>query len=99
MAIKTAKELAAAAENAAKYFKTLYVMGCFGAPMNSKNKDRYCRNHSYNRQTKRTVKIKAATADTFGFDCGRWFSRCAADDSEAFQNVAPGQISNGSGSF
>ena len=67
--IQTAKELATAAENAAKYFKTLYVMGCFGAPMNSKNKDRYCRNHSYNMQTERTVKIKAATADTFGFDC------------------------------
>ena len=67
--IQTAKELATAAENVAKYFKTLYVMGCFGAPMNSKNKERYCRNHSYNRQTERTVKIKAATADTFGFDC------------------------------
>ena len=67
--IQTAKELATAAENVAKYFRTLYVMGCFGAPMNSKNKDRYCRNHSYNRQTERTVKIKAATADTFGFDC------------------------------
>ena len=67
--IQTAKELATAAENVAKYFRTLYVMGCFGAPMNSKNKDRYCRNHSYNRQTERTVKIKAATSDTFGFDC------------------------------
>ena len=32
---------------------------------------------------------------TFGFDCGRWFNRCAADDSETFLNVAPGQISNG----
>ena len=34
-------------------------------------------------------------AYTFGFDCGRWFNRCAADDSETFQNVAPDQISNG----
>ena len=67
--IQTAKELATAAENAARYFKTLYVMGCFGAPMNSKNKNRYCSNHAYNRQTERTVKIKSATADTFGFDC------------------------------
>ena len=29
------------------------------------------------------------------FDSTRWFNRCAADDSETFQNVAPGQISNG----
>ena len=32
---------------------------------------------------------------TFGFDCSRWFNRCAADDSETFQNIAPGQVSNG----
>lgn len=50
-------------------YKTLYIMGCFGAPMNEKNKERYCRNHEYNRQTERTVKIKTATANTFGFDC------------------------------
>ena len=67
--IKTAKELAAAAEAAAKNDKTLYVMGCFGAPMNAKNKERYCRNHAYNRQTERTVKIKSAPSGTFGFDC------------------------------
>lgn len=67
--IKTGKELATAAVNVAKYYKTLYVMGCFGAPMNSKNKERYSRNHSYNIQTERTVKIKSATSDTFGFDC------------------------------
>lgn len=67
--IKTAKELATACENVAKNYKTLYVMGCFGAPMNAKNKDRYTRNHSYNQQTERTVKINSASADTFGFDC------------------------------
>ena len=53
----------------AKNYKTLYVMGCFGAPMNDKNKERYCSNQAYNRQTERTVKIKSASADTFGFDC------------------------------
>lgn len=53
----------------AKNYKTLYVMGCFGAPMNAKNKERYSSNHSYNRQPERTVMIKSATADTFGFDC------------------------------
>lgn len=49
--------------------KTLYVMGCFGAPMNAKNKIRYCNNHSYNKQANRTKFIQAASADTFGFDC------------------------------
>ena len=67
--IKTGKELAAAAEAVAKNRKTLYVMGCFGAPLTSTNKKRYTQNHSYNRQSSRTAKIKAASADTFGFDC------------------------------
>lgn len=67
--IKTGKELAAAAEAVAKNYKTLYVMGCFGAPMNAKNKTRYTQNHTYNKQAARTAKIKAASADTFGFDC------------------------------
>lgn len=49
--------------------KTLYVMGCFGAPMTAANKKRYTDNHSYNRQASRTKMINAATADTFGFDC------------------------------
>lgn len=69
MAIKTAAELATACKGVAKNHKTLYIMGCFGAPMNSTNKDRYTRNHSYNRQTTRTVMIKSATPNTFGFDC------------------------------
>lgn len=48
---------------------TLYVMGCFGAPLNEKNKTRYCNNHSYNKAAARTKMIKAASEDTFGFDC------------------------------
>lgn len=52
-----------------KNYKTVYVMGCFGAPMTSSNKSRYTNNHSYNRQLKRRVLIRAASADTFGFDC------------------------------
>ena len=67
--IKTGNELAAACLNVAKNFKTLYVMGCFGSPMTAANKERYCQNHSYNRQTTRQVMIKSATSDTFGFDC------------------------------
>ena len=69
MAIKTAKELAAAAENVARNYKTLYVMGCFGAPMNAKNKSRYTTNCDYNRNATRAAMINAASADTFGFDC------------------------------
>ena len=55
--------------NIAKNYKTLYVMGCFGAPMTDANKIRYCNNHSYNMDTTRQKMIKSATPDTFGFDC------------------------------
>ena len=53
----------------AQNYKTLYVMGCFGSPMNETNKTRYCNNHDYNKKAERTKMIKNATADTFGFDC------------------------------
>lgn len=68
-AVMKASEFVKKLEDVAKNYKTLYVMGCFGAPMNSKNKTRYCSNHSYNKQAARTKYIQAATADTFGFDC------------------------------
>ncbi len=67
--IGTNYELAAALKDIADNYKTLYVMGCFGAPMNAANKQRYCNNHSYNRRTDRTAMIRAASGDTFGFDC------------------------------
>ena len=69
MAIKTASELATKCKEVATKYKTLYVMGCFGAPMNKSNKERYCNNHDYNKKPTRTAMIQAATADTFGFDC------------------------------
>lgn len=69
MPIKTAAELAAKCKEVAQNYKTLYVLGCFGAPLNAKNKERYSSNVEYNRQPARTAKIKAAYADTFGFDC------------------------------
>ena len=47
--------------------KTLYVLGCIGAPMTPSNKSRYTQNYSYNR--KRAHMINSATDDTFGFDC------------------------------
>lgn len=67
--ITTAAELARKALDVAKNFKTLYVMGCIGAPMTAVNKKRYCTNHTYNKAADRQAMIKAATADTFGFDC------------------------------
>ena len=67
--VETGQQLAAAAEAVARNHKTLYVMGCFGAPLHQANRNRYTTNHSYNRQPARAAKIKAASADTFGFDC------------------------------
>ena len=67
--IKTNFELAAAAEKVAKSHKTLYVLGCFGAPMNASNKNRYSNNLDYNKQDARKKKILNASAYTFGFDC------------------------------
>lgn len=65
----TNKELARKLIDIAKNYKTLYIMGCFGAPMTAANKKRYTSNHNYNKQASRTAMINAATADTFGFDC------------------------------
>lgn len=67
--IKTGAELAEAAKHVAANHRTLYVMGCFGAPLTKANKARYTTNHPYNRQSARKSRINAATADTFGFDC------------------------------
>lgn len=67
--IKTAKKLVAACLDVANNRKTLYVMGCFGAPMTEKNKTRYINGYAFNRKPEREGKIRAADADTFGFDC------------------------------
>lgn len=69
MEIHTGHQLAQAAMDIAQNKKTLYIKGCFGAPMNPKNKLRYTQNHSYNRQADRTAMILAASEETFGFDC------------------------------
>ncbi len=50
-------------------YKTLYVYGCFGAPLNDANKRRYTKNYPYNEQEWRSAKIWDASYDTFGFDC------------------------------
>jgi hypothetical protein len=70
--IKYAYDLAAACKNVANNYKTLYVMGCFGAPLTGSNVSRYCSNHSYNRQQTRQNMIKAVANQKppyFGFDC------------------------------
>ena len=69
MNIKTGKDLATACLNVANNCKTLYVMGCFGAPLTPYNKDRYTKNHDYNMKEDRKKLIQAASADTFGWDC------------------------------
>ncbi|MCM1299961.1 MAG: hypothetical protein NC203_09725 [Firmicutes bacterium] len=67
--IKTGEELASKAIEVAEKYKTLYVMCCFGAPMNNTNKERYINEDRYNTQTERAKLINAASSDTFGFDC------------------------------
>ena len=48
---------------------TLYVNGCFGAPMTDYNKKRYMNNTAFNKAPNRQKLIAAASPDTFGFDC------------------------------
>ena len=67
--IKTAKELVEACLHVVSNHKTLYVMGCFGAPMTESNKTRYINGYAFNRGADRAEKIRSASADTFGFDC------------------------------
>ena len=67
--IMTSSELVEKLKDMANNYKTLYVLGCFGAPMNAANKKRYCNELSYNRRPERTAMIQSASADTFGFDC------------------------------
>lgn len=67
--IMKASEFIAKITDVAENHKTLYVMGCFGAPMTTANKKRYTKNHEYNTKASRVKMINAASADTFGFDC------------------------------
>lgn len=72
MSKMTAQALVDKAVDIAKNYKTLYVMGCFGAPLTGSNVSRYCNNHSYNKAADRTAMIKAAANQSppvFGFDC------------------------------
>lgn len=68
MKIETAQQLADACRDAVTH-RSLYVYGCFGAPMTAENQDRAIRAYAYNRSLSRQKKIRAATPETFGFDC------------------------------
>lgn len=57
------------AKTIALNYKTVYILGCFGAPMNDENKKRYVKNYWYNGLSARKKKILNASSDTFGFDC------------------------------
>lgn len=57
------------AKKVANNYKTIYILGAFGAPMNNKNKSRYTKNYSYNAEPTRKNKILNISSDTFGFDC------------------------------
>ena len=72
MAKMKAPALVDKAVDIAKNHKTLYVMGCFGAPLTGGNVTRYCSNHTYNKAADRTAMIKAAANQSppvYGFDC------------------------------
>lgn len=68
----TSQELVRRCVDIAKNYKTLYVSGCFGAPMTGGNVDRYCNNNDYNRDKTRTAMIRATANQNppvYGFDC------------------------------
>lgn len=67
--VMKASEFVAKLKDIADNYKTLYVMGCFGAPMTAANKKRYVKHTEYNQQATRTKMINNASEDTFGFDC------------------------------
>ncbi len=64
-----AKDFTNKAIDIANNYKTLYVLGCFGAPMTAANKKRYTNNYAYNKKAARKKMIMNASANTFGFDC------------------------------
>lgn len=67
--VMTNEQLVSMCKKIANNYKTLYVYGCFGAPMNSTNKKRYTNNYDYNKRADRKKLILSASSNTFGFDC------------------------------
>ena len=67
--VMTNTEFVLKLKDAATNYKTLYLLGGFGAPLNTENKKRYKSNYEYNMTAERTAMIDAASEDTFAFDC------------------------------
>ena len=67
MIVLKSNEFVRRLKDIARNKETFYVHGCFGAPMNAKNRQRYSTNDDYNRSRARL--INNLTADVFGFDC------------------------------
>lgn len=67
--IETAVQLAQACLDAATSFDTVYVLGCCGAPLTEKNKNRYMDAQAFNRRAARKKVLQYCNKDTFGFDC------------------------------
>ena len=69
--VMTARAFVETARRIAQEYKTLYVMGGFGAPLYKANRERYTgpSAHEYNRRPERTAMILAASDDTFALDC------------------------------
>lgn len=65
----TNKEFVLKLIDIADNYKTLYVMGGFGGPLNDSNKKYYIDNYAYNAKATTASKIKKASNDTFAFDC------------------------------
>lgn len=59
-------ELANKLRDIAANYKTTYVSGCFGAPLNETNKARWAKEYPKNANREG---FKAADGNTFGFDC------------------------------
>ena len=67
--IETARQLVSACRDVATAYETVYVLGCCGAPLTEKNKNRYMDAQAFNRKEDRKKALQAADKNTFGFDC------------------------------
>ena len=69
--IMTSDEFVLKVKDIAQNRKTLYVLGCIGAPLNEKTFDRYTSNYPLNSTAKRKAMIADAVkkGGYFGFDC------------------------------
>ena len=67
--ITTGRQLAEKCLDVANNYKTVYALGCFGWPMTFENQNRALNSYAFNAGLERSQAIRAASKDTFGFDC------------------------------